>query len=115
MYSLGGQELRAAQHQLALARPFGRQPQAVPKLQLGFEEVGLQPVHGFLVERVVQQRVGRGPGDASAGGERGLVLPAHFQVGDPGVDQRHVGAAVPGQAWGVTQLLIQADAVHVPG
>ncbi len=37
----GGEELRAGQHQVALARSLGRGAQAVAEFEFGLEEVGL--------------------------------------------------------------------------
>ena len=63
--SIGGRrdELRARQGQVALARNFLRQPKASAELQLGLEEVGLQPFHRVLVEGPGADRVRIAPGD----------------------------------------------------
>jgi hypothetical protein len=50
----GGEELAAAQIQVTLARPFGRQPQTVAEFELGLEVVALQPVQSVLTELVVE-------------------------------------------------------------
>src|SRR6476659_8875474 len=50
----GGEELAAAQIQVTLARPFGRQPQTVAEFELGLEVVALQPVQSVLTDLVVE-------------------------------------------------------------
>src|SRR6266567_4970687 len=44
----GGDELGAGQVEVALARSFGGQAQAVPELEFGLEEVALEPVDGLV-------------------------------------------------------------------
>jgi hypothetical protein len=44
----GGDELGAGQVEVALAWAFGRETQAVAEFEFGFEEVGLEPVHGLV-------------------------------------------------------------------
>lgn len=45
-----GEELRAAEVEVALAGPFGGCPQAVAEFEFGLEEVGLEPVQGVLAD-----------------------------------------------------------------
>jgi hypothetical protein len=51
-------------------------------------------VNGRLVKLAVKKRLCRGPRDPAAVGQRALVLTSYFRVGDPGVDHRHIGAAM---------------------
>jgi hypothetical protein len=46
-YSLVVKNLLQAQIMVALARPFGRQPQTVAEFELGLDVVALQPVQSF--------------------------------------------------------------------
>lgn len=59
----GGEELRAGQHQVALARPFGWGAQAVAEFELGLEEIGLQPGHRLGIEAMFPQGFGGGAGE----------------------------------------------------
>jgi len=89
----GGDELRAAQDQVALARSLGGQSQAVAELELGLQEVGLQPVDRVGIQPVLAQRLCRRSGEGQARAElavqRRLVLRFDGRVGQAGVDQRH--------------------------
>ena len=60
----GGEELRAAQVEVAFAGPLGREPQAVAEFEFGLEEVGLEPVQGVLADPAVPA-VPRRPGRRS--------------------------------------------------
>jgi hypothetical protein len=58
----GGDELGAGQVEVAFARAFLGQAQAVAEFQLGLVEVGLEPVQGVLSELPGAQGVGQGGG-----------------------------------------------------
>jgi hypothetical protein len=70
----------------------------VGKFELGVEEVGLQPRHGFGVEAVLAERVGGWSSEGDIGGEVSvegvLVLLLDGRVGQRRVDDRHVGRLV---------------------
>src|SRR4029453_7157313 len=53
----GSEELRAGQHEVALARPLGRGAQAVAEFELGLEKVCVQPRHRFGIEPVLTKGV----------------------------------------------------------
>ena len=89
----GGDELRARQVKVALARALGGKPQAMTKLQFGFQEVGGEPLDGIGTDGAGAYRLGGRPGDGGTGGEHGLVVGQHLGVADLGVDHRHAGAA----------------------
>lgn len=95
----GGEELRAGQHEVALARTLGRGAQAVAEFELGLEEVGLQSRHRFGVEAMLTEGVGGRTGEVDFGSKvavKGvLVLLFDGRVGQGRVDDRHVGRRVP--------------------
>jgi hypothetical protein len=82
----GGDELGAGQVEVAFARAFLGQAQAVPEFQLGLVEVGLEPVQGVLPER-----------DWSAAAvvcAESLIVNRAHGVGTPG-PRRRVRSATP--------------------
>jgi hypothetical protein len=70
----GGDELGAGQVEVAFTRALGRQAQAVAELELGLEEIGLQPVHGLVGQDAGLQVERGGAGDDGAGRQDGLVV-----------------------------------------
>jgi hypothetical protein len=95
----GGEELRAGQHEVALARPLGRGAQAVAEFELGLEKVCLQPRHRFGIEPVLTKGVRGRACERDVGSEVAvegvLVLLFDGWVGQGRVDDRHVGRRVP--------------------
>jgi len=71
-----GEELAAAQVEVALAGALLRQAQAAAQFELGFEEIGLQPVDVGWREGggVGEDRFGGGSGDPAAAGQDLFVL-----------------------------------------
>ena len=57
------------EHEVALARAFGRGAQAVSEFEFGLEEVGLQPRHSFRVEAVLTKASAAGPSECDVGSE----------------------------------------------
>lgn len=70
----GGEELRAAEVEIALAGPFGGCSQAVAEFEFGLEEVRLEPVQGVFADSPAQEFLGGRSRDPSAGGDDLLVL-----------------------------------------
>jgi hypothetical protein len=70
------------------------QAQAAAEFQLGFVEVGLQPVEGRLIQFATAQGVGQRAGDGGAGLQDGLVVGQHNRVGDLRVGHGHAGTEV---------------------
>jgi hypothetical protein len=92
---LGGRdELGAGQVEVAFARAFPGQAQAVTEFEFGLVEVGLDPVQSLLVELAGAQGLGKRPGDDGAWLQDGLVVGQDDRVGDIGVGERHAGALV---------------------
>src|SRR5207244_4254362 len=67
-------EFGAAEVQVALTWSFLRQTQAVPELQLGLEEVRLEPVDGRSGSSACTQLFGGWASEGGAGAEDGLVV-----------------------------------------
>jgi len=65
----------------------------VAELELGLEEVGLQPVDRIRIQLVLAQGLGGGSGECQVGAElalqRRLVQRVDGRGGQAGVDQRH--------------------------
>jgi Domain of unknown function (DUF4158)/Tn3 transposase DDE domain len=80
-------ELGAGEVEVALAGAFARQAQAVSEFELGFEEVGLQPIDRGAGELAGFECGGAGSGDRGAGAEHGLVVAEDLGVADLGVDE----------------------------
>lgn len=59
----GGEEFWAGKHKLAFAWAFSGQTEAVPQLQFSFEEVGLQPMEGLVIQLAVHERFRGRPGN----------------------------------------------------
>jgi hypothetical protein len=57
----GGDEFGAGEHEVAFAGSLGWEAQAVPEFEFGFQEVGLEPVHGLVVELAGEQVSAAGP------------------------------------------------------
>jgi len=66
----------------------------VAEFELGLEEVGLQPVDGFVVHLAAEQGFGGWAGDALTSGQGCLVLATDLRIGDSGVDHGHCGRLV---------------------
>ena len=64
------------------------------EFELGLEEVGLQPVDGFLAHLTAKQGFGGWAGDALTSGQGCLVLSTDLWIGDSGVDHGHRGRLV---------------------
>src|SRR3954471_20937959 len=102
--SRGGHEAGAGEEQVALARPLGRQAQAVAQLQLGFQEVGFQPLDPARRQLAAPHCLGSRARDDRAGSEYGLVVAQHLGVADAGVDHRHRRTLVAQHAHDRVQL-----------